>query len=300
MNSPTQDRPGHTGTRLTRIAVTTAMVLASMGAAITVAKPAHATVVRNSVPALAGTVAQSATATCPNNQFLSGAGGGVTGGGGDVTLTDVIPNLATRSVTVWAHTNSPVMPAYTVGAEAICVPGPAPANHVLVSNTTGPNAVVNKSVVATCPAGTQLLGTGYEMNQAFGKAFPRWIYPNFALTTNTVVADATGALVGNPWQLTAHAICGTPPAGVAPSRLGNGGVVNPASPKTTSTIACPAGTRTTGVGSLVAPGPAVAGFVLINGISANLGQDVATTSAVEGNNPGAGVAWHVDAYNICW
>jgi hypothetical protein len=301
MNRSTQARPGHTGTRLTRIAVTIGMVLASTGAAITTATPAHAAVVEVAVPG-AGLAAQSATAECLPGEFLSGAGGGITGGGDDVTLTDIIPDVAAGSVTVWGHTNSPAIPAYTVVAQAICVPGPAPANYQLVSNTTGSIVDDNKVVAATCPAGTQVLGTGYEIDQAFGKAFPRWNYPDVPLTNNTVVADAMGALVGNPWELIAYAICATPsPLGAAPFRTANASAASSADSKTETTADCPATTPlTTGVGAATASTAALGGFVFINEISTNLAQERATARAVEGVNLGAGDTWYAVAANICW
>jgi hypothetical protein len=67
-------------------------------------------------------------------EFLTGAAGGINGGGGDVTLTDVIPDLAAQSVTVWGHSNPGAVPgAYEVVATAICVPrgaGQLPAGRV--------------------------------------------------------------------------------------------------------------------------------------------------------------------------
>ena len=301
MNSSTRARPRRTGSRLTRIAVTIGMVLASTGAAITVAPPAHASVMQAEADGV-GLGPQSATATCGPGEFLSGAGGGITGGGDDVTLTDVIPDVAAGSVTVWGHTNSAAMPAYTVVAQAICVPGPTPPNYQLVRTTSGLNTVANKAVAASCPGGTQVLGTGYEIDQAFGKAFPRWNYPDVPLTNNTVVADAMGALVGNPWELIAYAICATPsPLGAAPFRTANASAASSADSKTETTADCPATTPlTTGVGAATASTAALGGFVFINEISTNLAQERATARAVEGVNLGAGDTWYVVAANICW
>lgn len=92
MNGSTRVRCRPTPTRLTRLAITTGMVLAGTAAAVTMATPAHAAVVE---VAVAGTGAVTATASCPAGEFLSGGGGGVIGGGDDVTLIGIVPDLRT-------------------------------------------------------------------------------------------------------------------------------------------------------------------------------------------------------------
>jgi len=301
MNSPSQGESRRTRTVVARLALTTGVALAGVGAAIAVGTPAQAGVSTVAVAAPAGLVAQSATAQCPNGEFLTGASGGILGGGGDVTLTDVIPDVLNRSVTVWGHTNSGNMPAYSVVAQANCLPGPPPANYQLVQASSGLNAVANKNVVANCPAGTSLMGTGAQLQGAFGQAFYRAILPNFALDSSTVFADAIAAFGGN-WEATAYAICATPP-GAAPFRIAQTfiGGPTPANAKSQASGACAvAGARTTGVGATTSPGAAVAGFVFISQMSTNVAQDEVTAAADEGRNPGAGVAWEMAAYNICW
>jgi hypothetical protein len=301
MNSPAQAESGRARTVVARIALTTGVTLAAVGAAIMVGTPAQAGVSTVTVAAPAGLVAQSATAQCPIGEFLSGAAGGILGGGGDVTLTDVIPNLVTRSVTVWGHTNSAATPAYSVVAQANCLPGPPPANYQLVQASSGLNAAPTKNVVANCPAGTSLMGTGAQLQGAFGQAFYRAVLPNFALDSNTVFADAIAGFGGN-WEATAYGICATPP-GAAPFRIAQTfvGGPTPANAKSQASGPCGAvGARTTGVGATAAPGAAVSGFVFISRMSTNLAQSEVTVAADEGRNPGANVAWDLAAYNICW
>lgn len=320
MSSTTQARPGRTGTRLTRIAVTTGMILASTGAAITTAPPAHASVSEVAVHAAAGVVSQSATAFCPADEWLSGAAGGIIDGGDDVTLTAIIPEedvtAGEYSVTVRAHTNAGGMPAYTVVAQAICMPGTPPADYQIVPNSIGPDMMPNKVRTAYCPtnaAGTQtrLLGTGAELrdgnSQALGSGdvFFQWINPDSALTYNAVVADAAFGFAGN-WELIAYAICATPnPLRADPHRTGRGQAATSADSKRETTADCHPDypdMLTTGVGAAAAPGSAadLGGFVFINEMSTNLVQEQATARAVEGVNLGAGDTWYVAAFNICW
>jgi hypothetical protein len=285
-----------------RLAVLVSATLAGIGAVFVTAAPAQAAVVEVAVAAAPGVVAQTATATCPNGDYLTGAGGGIVGAGKNVTLTDVLPNLATNSVTVWGHTNPGGAPGYSVVAQAICRSGAPPADYYLEVQRTGSNAVANKAVAATCQGTTQLLGTGAQLRGANGQAFYRSILPNFALTSNTVTADAAFGLAGN-WELIAYAICATPP-GAAPVREAQStiGGANPVNSKSQQTSSCPAGTATTGVGgsATAAGGASISGYVFVNQVSSNLAQDTATAEAVEGQNPGGGVNWYLSAYDICW
>ncbi|WP_433731620.1 hypothetical protein ACQP2Y_23190 [Actinoplanes sp. CA-051413] len=289
-------------TRSARLAVLAGATLAGVGAVFVTAAPAQAAVVDVAVAAAPGVVAQSATATCPAGQYLTGAAGGIVGAGKNVTLTDVIPDLATNSVTVWGHTNPGGAPGFSTVAQAICRPGAPPAGYYLEVQSTGLNADPTKAVAATCQGGTRLLGTGAEIIGANGQAFYRSILPNFALTSNTVTADAAFGFAGS-WELIAYAICGTPP-GVGPVREAQStvGGADPVNAKSQQSSACPAGTATTGVGgsATATAGATISGYVFVNQVSSNLAQDTATAEAVEGLNPGGGVSWYLSAYDICW
>jgi hypothetical protein len=269
------------------------MVLAA-AAVIVMVRPAHAAVVD---VAVAGSGAVNATAFCPDDQFLSGGGGAIIGGGGDVTLTSIVPDLTTASVTVKGHDNPGGSPAYTVVAQAICVPGLPPPNYQLVQNASGALAETSKNVVATCPDDTSLLGTGFDVRGASGRAFLRWSVPDFNLTSHTVIANAAGGFAG-AWQAISYAICATPPG--ATTRLGQTTGSDPTDSKSTTTNACPGNSRTTGVGGAASTGTAVGGFVFVNRITTNLVQQEATARGVEGLDPGADVAWDLDVFNICW
>jgi hypothetical protein len=287
-------------TRRGRLAVLVGTTLVGVGAVFVTAAPAQAAVVDVAVAAVG--VAQSATAACPAGQYLTGAGGGIVGAGKNVTFTDVIPNLATNSVTTWGRTNPGGAPAYSTVAQAICRPGAPPADYYLEVQSTGSNADLHKNVVATCQGSTRLLGTGAQITGASGQAFYRSILPNFGLTSNTVTADAAFGFTGN-WELFAYAICATPP-GAGPVREAQStiGGANPINSKSQQSDDCPNGTGTTGVGggATATGGNSISGFVFVNQMSSNLAQDTSTAEAVEGQNPGAGVNWYLSAYTICW
>jgi hypothetical protein len=315
MTRATQIRPGRTGTRLaTRIAVTTSMVLASAGVAVTTAPPAHASVTEVAV-AGGGLPSQSATASCSDGEWLSGAGGGIIDGGDDVTLTAVIPEADVAagdySVTVRAHVNPGGAPLFTVVAQAICMPGAPPPNYQIVSQPTGPNGVPSKAPRASCPvvAGTQtrVLGAGAELRDGFGQPLGsgevlfRWIYPNVDLTYNDVFADAAGGFANN-WEAVAYAICATP-TGADPFWNSNASPTSSANTQTETTGVCPVDTPLmTGVGSATAPvtAPALGGFVFINEMRADLVQQHATARVVEGVNLAPNDTWYMVATGICW
>jgi hypothetical protein len=279
-----------------RLATVAGLLVAAVATTAVGAGPAGAVVVNAATAAAAGTVNAAAVATCPAGQFLSGAGGAVLGGGGDVTMTDVIPNLATQSVTVWGHVNpGGVAGAYTVVAQAICVPGAVPANYQLVVSASPNNADPIKNEVAACPAGTDLLGLGAQLQNANGEAFYQRIEPNAALTAGVVTAGASGGFAG-PWQLTAFAICASLPAALTGTLVTATGPVNSVAGKTQAAPACPAGALATGAGATIAF-PAT-GNVLLSEVRANIAQDTAISSAVED-----GVflpAWDLTAHTICW
>ncbi|MFG1604873.1 hypothetical protein [Actinoplanes sp. NPDC049265] len=282
-----------TGTRAAaRLA---AVALGASAVLVTLAPAAQAAVVNNRVTAPAGMIAQSATATCPAGEFLSGAGGGVIGGNGDVTLTDAIPDLPGQSVTVWAHANPGAVPgAYDVVAQAICVPGAPPPGYQVVTMTSPGNAVAVKGQFAACPAGTGLLGLGASLQGGDGQVFYRQIEPNPALSGGTVSAGASGGYLG-PWSVTAYAICATPPPGVVGSLRVSTGPNNNTSPKAQAAV-CPNNSLVTGVGGAIAI--AGTGNVLISGALANQAQDTATSSAV---SDGLFLPpWDLTSYAVCY
>lgn len=283
--------------RPARLASAVGLLLAGTAVAVTTgATPAAATVVNSSTAVGLGTPSASAVATCPMGEFLAGAGGSTETGAGNVTLTDIIPNLATRSVTVWGHANPGAVPgAYTVVAQAICLPGPPPPGYQLVLSSSGNNGDPIKNQVAACPAGTDLLGLGARLQNANGEAFYQRIAPNAALTAGVATAGAAGGFAG-PWQLTAYAICAAMPAGLTGGVFTATGPLDSGSPKLQLAPGCPAGAVASGVGAALAPSGT--GNVLLTRVMANAPQDNAGAVAFEDGLylP----TWDLTSHLICW
>jgi hypothetical protein len=278
---------------LTRLLAAAGLTVAGTAAALAVATPAQAGVGTTVVAVPAGTPVASATAVCPAGEHLTGTGGSVNGAGGLVTMTDLIPDLPTNSVTVWAHTTTAALPAFSVVAQAICAPGAPPANYVRVQSASPVNAAPTKTQIAVCPANTRLMGTGLQLNAAFGRALPSQITPNPALTSVLGSATTVPGFAAN-WQLITYGICGTPPNNVLLSSAA--GPVNNVNPKNWSTVACPAGWLTSGAGAALTPN--TVGNVVLRQMTTNLAQDTATAGGAEAG--AFAPMWGATAHNICW
>ena len=229
---------------------------------------------------------KAAVATCPGALVVYGAGGTIGGGGGSVVLSDVIPTMTT--VTAWGIETAPFAGNWSVTAYAIC--GPANGN-VIVTYATGASPVTPKSGIALCPAGTSLYGTGYELDGANGQVFPSIVRPDVALSNVTVGAFATGGFAGN-WNLIAYGICANPAANMQLVTAQSG--LNPGSPKTVTTAACPGNLNVHGVGAEISGG---LGDVLLDGMAPNA---ILTTSQSDADEfvPVA-ANWAIISYAIC-
>lgn len=281
---------------LARLGLAGALAIAGTGVALGAAAPAAATVANATVAAPAGTIMINAVATCPGGQYLTGAGGAVVNGNGDVTLTDIIPDTVARTVTVWGHANGGAAPAaYQVRAQAICLPGPPPPNYQLVVSRGPAGPAAWNSQPVACPAGTNLLGLGASLDGANGNVLYQTIRPT-SLTDGLVQAGAAAGF-GGSWQLTAYAMCASPVPGFTPLPLSSAtGLTNSVTPKATPGPVCPAGTVTTGVGGTVSR--SALGNVMLSEVTSNAAQDQPTGGADEDGLylP----TWNLTTHNICW
>src|SRR5215211_4772267 len=71
-----------------------------------------------------------------------------------------------------------------------------------------------KSVTATCPAGTRVIGPGGDTTPGNGRVVLNQIRPDASLTSVTVHADEDPAGTSATWFLQAFVICAAPPAGL--------------------------------------------------------------------------------------
>jgi hypothetical protein len=156
---------------------------------------------------------KSVTATCPVGKQLTGTGYVVNGATGEVVVDDLRPNggpaTAPTSVTVGAYEEDALATSWSVTAYGFCA-NPVPG-LVRISVTGPTNSDDFHSTTATCPVGTTLTGTGFEMNGATGEAVVDELIPNggAAIAPTSVTA---GAYEADPnyapnWSLIGYGIC---------------------------------------------------------------------------------------------
>jgi hypothetical protein len=274
-----------------RVAVLAFVVgAAAVSAVVGPAAPAHA-LPPSLVTASSGfgsPVFAVAVATCPAGTALVGAGGRIANGNGNVVMTDVIPNVAAGTVTVWGHENGAYGGMWETLAFAIC---DAQITGVVRVTVQSANNSLDKNLTATCPAGTTLTGLGYELWNGNGNVFPEDVAPNAALNTGIFAATENGVYMP-AWTLLGYVICGNVPAGAAPTRIANVGPVNMVNVKSQTSV-CPAGTDLVGIGGeLTTPN----GDVVLDSLSPNATLTQATARGDEFANQN----WSVVSYAVCW
>jgi hypothetical protein len=194
------------------------------------------------------TGAKSATVMCPTGKIFSGAAGQINiAKTGKAVLEDVtpLPNLAGVTV-VGTETGAGTTDNWSVKAYAICVDGLA--GPQLISQQT-PIDSNSKALLLTCPSGTQVVGTGGQINIATSGKVGLHEFTPETLTTVRVIAAEIGSGTTANWTMKAYALCASPPFGLQIVR-------------TTSTIDskhaksvvahCPAGKRVMGAGADIA------------------------------------------------
>jgi hypothetical protein len=148
------------------------------------------------------------SAFCPVGKDLIGTGGRVLGGGGNVLLESIVPDLDTDGVVVSARENlAGTSSNWQVEAVAVCADdGSVPGMYLVDSvDTTSSGADEAASTRANCDEGDQVLGVGFELSGAPGRLHLTTLMP----TENSVVAvgheDAAGTTA--PWDVTVFGIC---------------------------------------------------------------------------------------------
>ena len=74
--------------------------------------------------------------------------------------------------------------------------------------TSSANTAANKSVVATCPAGTSVLNAAGRLNNGNGRVVLDDLFAD--TTTVTATGKETGNGTGTAWRVQAVALCATP------------------------------------------------------------------------------------------
>lgn len=278
----------------TRLGTLVLAVLAAGAALLFAPAPAaHAagsSILVSAASTLGSPLSAVAVATCPAGYNLTGAGGRIDFGLGNVVMADVIPVVAAGTVTVTGVEKGPFNGNWRVVAFGIC--DNVITGVVRVGITTPQNATTSKSVSPQCPAGKSLTGLGWQLVNGQGEVFPDDARPT--LTGATLTAFANGGFAAN-WQFTGYAICATVPAGAVPQVLAAVSALNSISPKSVSTTACPGGTRLVGIGGELT---GALGNVVLDQVSADAPATLARTEAREFG--GYGNTWELRAYRVCW
>jgi hypothetical protein len=229
-----------------------------------------------------------ATAQCPFGKQLHGGGAAILNGGGNVTITELVPSLTTKSLTAVGYENDPTGGVWAVEAHAVCA-DPTP-NLTVVTNDSPFNQDPTKSATAVCPPGQKTYGLGWEQTGDLGNVLLQQAEPAAGLNSVTVTASANGGWAGW-WELRAYAICGDDTGGM--SRIELQTVTNSSTSKWAQ-MSCPGAAQVYGVGGEHTAG----GDVVLHRLApAGAALGAARTAAHE-NGAYAGT-WSVTMYAIC-
>lgn len=271
-----------------RLAVATLVsTLVAAGAMAVVAAPASA-----AVPGLTIITVSSATdsndhksarAECPDDTVAIGSGATIEGGLGQVNIESVVPSSDSVSALAYEDANGTTN-QWSVTAQAICAN--PPPGHTIVYTPSAQTAV-NKSVTATCPANTVVIGSGALLSGSFGDVELEKVRTD--LTSVTVTGNEIGAGTATPWSVYAYASCANPlPGQVTVSAIGASTAVDKSVVAT-----CPAGTEVlNAAGSLTNGG----GRVLLDDLFADT---TSVTATGKETGSGTGTAWRVEAIALC-
>jgi hypothetical protein len=229
------------------------------------------------------------TVTCPAGKQVLGAGAELLGGEAQVTLNDVIPDATLTSVTAKAFEDQTGFSgSWGLRARAICATPPPGLERVVRAS---PSDSLDKTVSATCPGETRLLGAGGAVDGATREVMVQDVrLDSLTRVTSEGVEDDDGAAVD--WQVRAYAICS--------DRVHLLQRVEAASPSNslkakTATVDCTGGRRVVGVGGAV---EGIGGDVALNDLAPTDPMTGATAHAAE-DEDGTPSSWVVRSFAIC-
>jgi hypothetical protein len=274
---------------LAGINLAAAAVLASQ---LVVVAPAHAVPGLVRVPATgpANSAWKTTNANCPAGTIVLGGGGRINGGAGQVVMDTMLPLIDGSAYSVTGREDDTGFAGnWSITTTALCAPAPA---GLETETAFSPFNSSNKSMTLPCAPGKKVLGVGAELSGGLGQVVLEEFRPNADLASVTVtgVEDQNGQPAN--WDITAEAICVTPPASLVRA-VGPFGLLDSTSVKT-NTATCPAGTRVHGVGGEIEGG---AGQVRLTGALATSTTTVTATGTEDGN--GFAGNWGVRAYAVC-
>ena len=170
--------------------------------------------------------------------------------------------------------------------------GAAMTGLVRLSPFTASTSENAKTLTATCPLGTKVVGVGGDTTPGNGSVLLDILRPSASLTTVSVHANEDQAGTAADWYLQAYAICAHEPNGLE--------LVTATSPSSSSnksvTATCPSGKRLLGSGAELT---GARGQVILDGLMPNPGLTAVAVNALEDEGAGTAQSWSVTAYAIC-
>jgi hypothetical protein len=151
---------------------------------------------------------RSITVFCPVGKDLIGTGGRVIGGGGNVLLESIVPDLDTDGVVVSARENlAGTTSNWSVEAVAVCADDGSVPGMYLVDNddTSSSGADQQASTRANCDEGDRALGVGFEFSGAAGRLHLTTLMPTEGSVLAVGHEDAAGTTAS--WDVTVFGIC---------------------------------------------------------------------------------------------
>ena len=97
---------------------------------------------------------------------------------------------------------------WSVTAYAICA-NPLADQQIIDASTASSSSAV-KSVTATCPSDTRLVGTGFRIDGGVGEVHLQQLSPSPASANVALSANEDPDGTAANWSATAYAICATP------------------------------------------------------------------------------------------
>ncbi len=232
-----------------------------------------------------------AVATCPAGKQLTGIGGRIGGGGGEVVFDDLIPADSLQQVNLTSYEVEGGTPAdWSASSYAICVAtSRLVADFSNVDDSSSP-----KTTQVDCPVGTRATGAGGDITGALGQAHLDSVWRVGPSTARAVAYEDANAFDFN-WSLNAYAICATPLPGLTTSSSGPSGSVPG---DKTFGIDCPPGTRVVNAGGGMTGVPGYGGQVFLTEFATGAGLTRVTVAGQE-QEGGAAFNWDLYAYAVC-
>ncbi|SCG51105.1 hypothetical protein [Micromonospora zamorensis] len=271
-------------------------VLTGMAAATTLlapTSPAQASVGLYRVAAtsvLDATNAKTMAISCNGLDQVVGAGGRINDGQGDVLMTRVYADATLHTVTVLGVEANATNVPWSVDAFAVCAPAGAVAGLQLVTTTSANNALDKVGITAVCPPGKKTFGGGYRIDNANAAV----AIDELAFTSALGSVSSTAYVFGAPGNFTlqTQAFCATPLPAMALTEATS--AFNANSPKSVTTLACPAGSQTAGVGAVLT------GLTGDGSVATLLPKPALDTAEATGREIVAFAgAWNVRAQQVC-